>query len=146
MRYLKSYKIFESFEDLDAEDVKNIFFSCYEDMFDRLGETDDTTDPRMEFMGKGNELSGRVQNNTFYISIKDCYIADSSTGKNEPVIEILVYTNGHWQPFDIKPFEERIKPHKLHVGESRPMVLVYKVNGLGGFVTALVREHRFIIK
>lgn len=148
MKHLKRYKIFESDEhELDSEDIKNIFFSCYEEFFDNLLTTNDTTNPRMEFL-ENNTLSEKIKNNTFIIEFVDY---DDTIVMNVMVRTLAApkYTNGTWRPFDLTEFEGRISPYKLHSKDSVPSLLKYNVKGNHVDFTVestLVRAHTFVIK
>lgn len=170
MKHLKGYKIFESIDIIDVEFVKDLFFSCYEDMFDNQ---------TMEFMGNGNLISEEVlimdddtknKPNKIYVKITQC--SHRIGAENEPVIEVLLYTSidnrfsrSNPNPFSfyngvsdemeskkrrlafLKPLNDRLKPHQLLLMEIRNMNLYYRVKGYPeNIYNSKMREQRIIIR
>lgn len=127
--HLESYGKFKSTDELDMEDIKNIFFSCYEEMFDSC-----YNGQRMEFIENGI-LNEKIKSNTFYIMFSE--ILGS--------VKMGVYTNGFLRPFDLKDFEDRISPYKISIGDvNKPKMLYYISNG--SVNNSLMRETLFFIE
>ncbi len=165
MNYLTTYKLFESSDGLDKESIKDIFFSCYEDLFDNFYSTVDTSAIRMEFMGNNPRmLSEEVKDNTLYVEVSMCF-SRAGGMKNEPALQMALYTSFNTRflgarkanPFSmeslerrskfLEPFINRIKPHQLFIEGMRTMDLYYRVDGQPeNIYKSQMREQILIIK
>lgn len=169
MKHLSAYKIFESSEPLDADYIKDLFFSCYEDLFDNFAETVDPRITRMSFVttlgpNGGIKLNEEVKDNTLYVRISECQ-STAGTGVREPSVEVLIYTSFNTRslgsrvanPFSmestsrrskfLETFAERLEPHQLYLMEIRTMDLYHRVEGNpDNYFKVKMREQRIIIK